>query len=478
MACKEWAGACGIKHATYALRRQIVAVKVTNFRGKGGHRRVSTRRLQLDKWHDCHSLFLDMRQLGENVEVTPAEMEQMALASNKMPNLQCLHFIGGENWLLKGTSVEGVLGSLLAKHPVLLTLHMTHGLNLGELPKPHQPPLALPDLQHLVLAFDISEPVKRWWGQDRLFKAINELTGLKTLYIQSLKGMAFFFCDDECDLRGCKNLKCVAVHRVRFYVAVALPAGCLFQVISNPTQVPEGSDEILDSITGLMLSQRSACGLQWRDDSLLSFLPKMQNLKEWRIVLDKELLRMRFSAPSELRLNVNFQYLPSLEVLELGVEGDLAIYVHPQNRLKALVIIASGALHVSDSELAQHPYQPEESSWRSELCLLPIATSKKMYLQSGVAYSHDYKAARADSCAKDSRVGPRLLEYVVEEDCGRSARMPAEFQPRSLQECCCGACLECLVRAGVPLLCESASTCDGFEKHLGRHGMHSGASVL
>ena len=78
MTSKEWAGACGISHATYAMRRRLVAAEVRSCQDRDGHRRILLPHLQLDNWHDCHSLFLDMRQLGEDVAITPAEVDRIS----------------------------------------------------------------------------------------------------------------------------------------------------------------------------------------------------------------------------------------------------------------------------------------------------------------------------------------------------------------------------------------------------------------
>ena len=275
-------------------------------------------------------------------------------------------------------------------------------------------------------------------------------------------------------------MQCVVVQGFILHRAVALPTGCLFEALSKPPNSDQGFEvtrEISNCVTGLVLRQESARGSEcyhhrWCDEIFLGNIPKMQNLKQLRIVLGKGYLMERLNASSELRLN--FDQLPCLAVLELDVEGHLAVYIHPGNNLDVLVVIASGALHVSDSWLAPHLDHRYglSSCCSNELCQLPIATSKQMYLQLGMAYAHNKKAALAD--AEHSMARLRLLEYVVEGSCGWTARMPADFQPSSLQECSCGACLECLARAGVPILCDQAWTGDSFDKHLRPHC--SGAS--
>ena len=473
MTPNEWAGACGINHITYGLRRQLVAAKVRSCQGNDGQRRLSMQHLQLDRWRDCHSLFLDTRQLNEAVEITPAEMEQMALAGKEMPKLHCLHFTGGP---LRGTAIENMLINLLAKHAVVLTLQV----DLAIVPEPLQPPLALLNLQHLAL-MDMESGYRMTWPwssreftNDGLFSTINELTSLKTLYMQALKGRRHLkqvYPHGCVDLRGCKNLQRVVVQGFILHRAVALPAGCLLQAIGKPnltsTEYFEVTREMSSYVTGLMLRQDSALGSRdhyhrWMDKGLLEKLPKMQNLKQLRIILGKGYLTERGNAPSELRINLDIDQLPCLEVLELGVEGDLAVYIPLQNKLEVLVIIASGVLHVSDSLLAPHPDYGSWSFCSNELCQLPIAPTKQMYLHLGMAYSQGAASANAES----SIAKMRLLEYVVFGDGGWTARMPADLQHSSLQECFCGACLECLARAGAPLLCGQASTSEGFDKYL------------
>ena len=150
--------------------------------------------------------------------------------------------------------------------------------------------------------------------------------------------------------------------------------------------------------------------------------------------------------------------MPQLETLELNVQCGCQVIVTIEEEvpLKSLVLIAAGTLYLSHSMWFQGPKTSTEISH----------TLKQMYLQSNTAIFPS-----RSTLAKDGfyighlglQVGP--IEYAREGLC-RTARMPAGFQPSNLQECCCGACPECLARTGVPIMCEQAWTRDGFAKHL------------
>ena len=80
-----------------------------------------------------------------------------------------------------------------------------------------------------------------------------------------------------------------------------------------------------------------------------------------------------------------------------------------------------------------------------------------MYLHSAAVFSPIYKAAREGAYVERHRQGFGPPDCVREEqDCWMAQTLPlrtSNFQPISLQECCCRACSECLARAGVPVLC-------------------------
>ena len=122
--------------------------------------------------------------------------------------------------------------------------------------------------------------------------------------------------------------------------------------------------------------------------------------------------------------------------------------------LQMLVVIARGTL-----SLVEEP---------SQRLSTPLTTLKFMYLQSGAPFPPwrgEFLRSRKvfGSIAEVHWAGTRLLDYVRKEQDNWTARMPANFHPRSLQECCCNACPECLVRASVLIPYAKAWTSDGFE---------------
>ena len=94
---------------------------------------------------------------------------------------------------------------------------------------------------------------------------------------------------------------------------------------------------------------------------------------------------------------------------------------------------------------------------------------KQMYLRSGAAFLPGFKNKLEELYAMEPKTQVRLLDHVRDGQEGWIAQVPANFQPNDLQQCWCGACSDCLVRAGVPILCDQAWTSDGFEKRLRPH---------
>ena len=176
----------------------------------------------------------------------------------------------------------------------------------------------------------------------------------------------------------------------------------------------------------------------------------MHSLRHLRVTLDGEAVYDLDGPWGGDQLDLCFapDTTPGLEVLELDVQGGLDIFINPFLPLKSLVLISAGTLRLSDLICCRAPRPP----------------LKEMYLQSGWAILPRYEAVRQGSYQKESWAA--LLQQFVRQEQGHwTARMPATFLPGNLQECCCGACLGCLVRAGVPVDCEQGWTSDGFEEH-------------
>ena len=189
-------------------------------------------------------------------------------------------------------------------------------------------------------------------------------------------------------------------------------------------------------------------------------------LKSLRLALKKDQLSARHREGEPLQLNFCSSWGP-LEVLELDVECDMAVYMDPVHNLKLLVAIALGSLTFHESPLELDRWTPRCQC--SKLCGPSMTTLKRMYLRSGKTFSEAYLAAPEAPRACKQHAEMRFLDYVSKEQCGWKAQMPEGFYTGSLHECCCHACPECLARAGVPILCEQGWTGDGFDKYLRRN---------
>ena len=140
MAPREWAVACGACSTTYMLRKPLVVAEVRTRLNNPGQSLAG--QLQLDKWRTCHSLCLDLRQIGEVLKVTEAQSKQIEQAGSTLPLLHCLHLVGSSYDVVKvESSVQALLLDILAKHVSVLTLEVRF---VGV-------PLNLPNLHHLVL---------------------------------------------------------------------------------------------------------------------------------------------------------------------------------------------------------------------------------------------------------------------------------------------------------------------------------------
>ena len=447
---KEWAKACGFSRATFAMRWLFLAAEVRSQRMFGlGPRRVCMRQLQLDKWPACHSLCLSLWRLGKDVRLNAANTEMLKSASKALPLLQCLHLVGRDQVTLTESSIEATLLRLLARHASVLTLQVkTVNMLLG----------FLPNLKHLVLILDAS-PSAQGNMQDHglLFPAINTLKGLRTLSLQFTQDM-FDLWPGAIKLTACVHLQHVALPNIRSFGSLILPEGCrvhaLYDVLCSWTKFPD----VCNLVNNLSACHTSAWKIDQHNDWQLSDFPYMENLKVLRLNLHKEAFHEDYRVWGELRLDINQGRMPSLEVLELDVHCNLQVHIGCGSTLERLVVIAAGTLR-----LTVFP-DPE----------FPLASLKHVYLQSGAILQPVHKrylevfVANVPLC---SRAGlSRLLREGSEEDNWTlAAGMPADYQPSDLQKCCCNACPECLVRAGVPIPWYQAWTNDGYEKYVRPH---------
>ena len=200
---------------------------------------------------------------------------------------------------------------------------------------------------------------------------------------------------------------------------------------------------------------------------------RMPNLKRLQLFMNDNRHLSEDYMRGELWLQFCPYRTPSLEVLEVEVQCSLGILIDPKLTLKSLVLIAAGTLQIR----GLRPYVELRSSHEE---VAHTAVVSQLYLRSGAALQPRYKQALQEALklADTGQPGawPRLLEHISEEKNSWTAQIPASFHPGDLQECCCGACPACLVRAGVPILFDQAWTRDGFDQHMRPPGRCSTAA--
>ena len=209
-----------------------------------------------------------------------------------------------------------------------------------------------------------------------------------------------------------------------------LPAGCCLHAVGGPRFLNEKrSGSLRNLATELCLR-----GTLFRKFYSWPFetVPGMRNLTRLRVDVHKE----DFDGTEE-HLIFNPVRTPNLEVLELNVSCNMRLYIDQSLALQSLVVFAAGALRLYQLQDCGPP--------ASFFCL------KCMYLHSGVRLEPDYKNFLKGFDSRVQWAGKRLLKYIKKEKASWTARKPAGFQPGSLQDCCCGACRGCLMRAGVPI---------------------------
>ena len=386
MSPMEWALACGT----------LLAADV---RGKPSKNLQDlTLQLQIHRWPLCRSLCINLEQLHKGVSVTPNQTMKISQAGSTLPRLQCLHMIGRDQVPLTESSVEGMLLGILARHVLVLSLHV----------KVSPVPLDLPALQHLVLDLDTNSAKKDvWQTQAALVPAISTLKGLRTLYVRCVKTEI----TSPTDMTGCKHLQHVTLQGVRFKGTLALPRGCHLHAKCEPLYDCELSPTIADVVTGLTFrpgsSKKRILRLFWGPLRLLPSHIKTQNLKQLRLTLGKldmyEMywkkeevpFRTRDELPFGQKLPVPFYAsdMPGLEVLEVDVEGNLSIYIDPKLPLRTIVLIAAGTLKIDNMQLA------------FEMCLAPMATLKQLYFQWGTASESMPKYDAAAEPFKEADLG-------------------------------------------------------------------------
>ena len=339
---KEWGKACGTSRASWSLRWPLLAAQVHYAPGKDGHDLL--RQLQLGRWPAFQSLRLDLWHLHEKVKLTLDQNKELELASSGLPLLHCLHVLGRDQMPLTQSSIEGVLVRLLARHASVLTLQV----------KTVAMPLDLPTLQHLVLDLD-ADPTCQGHRQTHpaLFSALSMLKGLKTLFIQSHRTTTSGSptIKNATDLTACMHLQHVVLQDVRLEGMIVLPAGCYLHVVSERTYLRENTFGIESFVTGLTLRQASLLKLEqlyslcFKTMWLLGGGYGLGNLKQLRVNLTRQNFSDQHRKKGDLHVNIG-PGTPHLEVVELDIHHNLAIFLDLSRELTLLVVIAAGTLQV------------------------------------------------------------------------------------------------------------------------------------
>ena len=401
-----------------------------------------TLQLQIHGRPLCQSLCINLEQLHKAASVTLEQALKIRQAGGALPRLRCLHIIGRDHTpLITGTgtanntvTVEGVLLGLLGMHASVLTLQVARV----------SMPLNFPRLQHLVLDLDPPRQyLRERCTEDVLFPEVSMLTTLKTLYVR---------CHGCLNLTSNMVLQRVVVQGASFQGLPVVPIGCFLHVVNMCGRSGHGelSRDVAHLVNGLTakhiiphgsaLSQARA--RQWH-------VPQLSNLKRLRLISYRGLNR---PYNASLKMAFSHEATPCLEALELERHGSLAIYIDPALALEELVLIAAESLNFI-------PWDPGHN---------PLPIAKQMYWKSGAAILQKDRSALEATDAPEPWAGRRLEHFFSEseEQNAWTLQMPAGFQPSNLEACCCEACPECLVKAGVPIVCNQAWTSKGFEKHL------------
>ena len=285
------------------------------------------------------------------------------------------------------------------------------------------------------------------------FPTISTLKALKTLYMQSPSIMQIY---QHADLSGCEHLQCVAVQNVQLCRSIHLPAGCALHAAGGILSLDTFISHIPCSRVTVHRKIRMKLELWYHkclQEHYRCLAPSMHNLRQLRLILRKGNLKEQHMHTDRVKEDISFgpDSTPCLEVLELDAPCSMTVSIDPKLPLRLVAIVAADTLQ---SRKSLKPYRA------------PTATLKQVHLQSGALMLPSCRAVPQSSYVAESWAGVRLRDYVREEHDKWTARMPASFQPSSLQQCCCAACPECPARAAVSILCHKAWTSNGFEEHL------------
>ena len=425
---REWALACGTCSTTYKLRKILGVAKVCS--SSWDAEQDLAWQLRLDKWPACHSLYFNLRGIYKTMNVTEGQIKQIEQAGSMLPLLQCLHIIGSSYDVIKVKgSVQALLMEALAQHVSVLTLRVSL---MGV-------PLNLPNLQHLVLHL---LPIPQE-PSDALFPTIESLKSLKTLYVRS--NGYYYDIKGPLDLRGCARLQHLALQKVIVKGVLTLPAGCLLHVFSNFSLYECVTSPITSLISGLTLRHGTNSKLKVSSPlHLFMWEPFVGNLKVLRLILSRNMLE-KHSLWDSMSIDIGQSMAPRLEVLEVYVHSSLSVHIDPILPLGSIVVVTGGHL------VLRHLCDPLAGNYSR-------GSLKQLYLQSGAPLCPAYNVCLETYYLAKSWPGAhmKLSKSYKGPQNGWTLQMPASFTSHNLQGCCCNACPQCLVRAGVPIMCDKA----------------------
>ena len=172
-------------------------------------------------------------------------------------------------------------------------------------------------------------------------------------------------------------------------------------------------------------------------ESMLAFKSRLSYLRRLRLVLGEQHFTQQDAKAGQgyhtVQLAISMGMMPRLEVAEIDLPCAVEVRIVALRWLRKLVVRARGSLSVTFDEGYKLP-----------------EFLQKMFLLSGVSLA---KAAKAEV---NEAWGKKVLLEEGRYAYGWRASLPRKgfWTPRDLRDCCCGACMDCLSRKGVPILCQ------------------------
>ena len=452
----------------------------------------------VEQWPNARSLFLDLRAVADpprlprlvsaadgGASVGDAAASAPVRHRGVLPALQFLHVIsdgelalephptdhGGAGWRRGSDDAAAALTLLLERInlPALRVLSLDVAL-LRPLPQ------MLAGLQHLVLrvsgdaaanAVD-AQPGHGGFGGGALFSAIaGSLPALRTLYVAAVVPCCI---PGPADLTPCEQLQALALVAIHVEEGLAVPAGCHVAVV-----LPADAVRALREWTGVALRGHVIAldvrGVRTSNDALarsgLSVLydaldvRRLTALHELRIVLDAASLPL--GAEDRVALDIDSNCLPVLRRLEVDVPCTLSMRLAWVLEVRTMVLRArvfAGLLWCSTVPLDPTLHTtPCVSRWAAIFVRFATAPTGRDEASLRDLICHSFRDVTGETgCGAISAGG---------EGGAWQGAAPAGFRPGDDAPACgCRACVDCLGRAGMPLVAAQAWQREGFDRLL------------